>query len=179
MKRLLLLIFLLSSFISYAQLTDDFSDGNFTSNPAWTGDTAQFIVNGAKQLQLNSSGAGTSVSSTSNNLSSLDSIEWHSAIQLTFAPSSDNYGRVYLYPIKVILADPLMAITSNSVKLVQMMLLNYFVNRINSTSVCRGINGQIANAFAIGVRVTRDATGLWSLYVHPTGGTNYDPSHRR
>src|SRR5437868_4134505 len=42
-----------------------------------------------------------------------------------------------------------------------------------STSVCRGTDAEIANSFTIGVKVTRDGSGGWSLYVDPAGGTNY------
>ena len=51
MKRLLLFLFLLPG-LAQAQLRDDFTDGNFTANPAWTGDAAGFQVAG-QQLQSN------------------------------------------------------------------------------------------------------------------------------
>ena len=36
-----------------AQVFDDFEDGDFTSDPQWTGTEDKFIVNDKKQLQLN------------------------------------------------------------------------------------------------------------------------------
>ena len=44
---------------------------------------------------------------------------------------------------------------------------------MTSTSVARGTNGEIAASFSIGVKVTRNASGNWSLYVDPAGGTTY------
>src|SRR6185503_13450410 len=92
-KYFFLLLFPLSS---SAQLQDDFSDGDFTNNPAWNGDASQFLVNTSGQLQLNGPASGTSSLSTPLNLSSLDSVEWTFFIRLSFSPSSNNYARVYL-----------------------------------------------------------------------------------
>ena len=52
MKRvgLFVLISLLSSIV-FAQFNDDFSDGDFTTNPVWSGTTSKFIIDGANQLQ--------------------------------------------------------------------------------------------------------------------------------
>ena len=35
------------------QFTDNFSDGNLSAHPAWTGDTAAFMINPQLQLQSN------------------------------------------------------------------------------------------------------------------------------
>ena len=51
MKKILLLLFLLPISL-FAQVTDDFSDGDFTQNPTWSGTTEQYMVNNSKQLQL-------------------------------------------------------------------------------------------------------------------------------
>src|SRR6185436_8714058 len=96
MKRNLLILIFILPLIVHGQLTDNFSDGNFTSNPAWSGDASQFIVNASQQLQLQSSGTAVSSLSVSNNMASLDSTEWSFYIRENFSPSSANYGRVYL-----------------------------------------------------------------------------------
>ena len=43
-----------------AQFTDDFSDGDFTNNPAWIGGVADWIVNAGQQLQSNNAVASSS-----------------------------------------------------------------------------------------------------------------------
>src|SRR5688572_906483 len=92
-------IFFLLSFpplLVSAQITENFSDGNFSSNPTWIGDTSEFIVNSSQQLQLNNSVAGASYISTLCANTSLNNTEWHFYIKQSFSPSSGNYGRVYL-----------------------------------------------------------------------------------
>src|SRR3954466_4726582 len=96
MKRVLCLLAFFIPIITSAQLTEDFSDGNFTSNPVWSGDNAQYIVNAQQQLQLNSSGTGLSYLSSNLPLASLDSQEWRCFVHQNFSPSSSNYGRIYL-----------------------------------------------------------------------------------
>ena len=45
MKRILLFVFILTNCALNAQITDDFSDGDFTLNPTWSGTDADYIVN--------------------------------------------------------------------------------------------------------------------------------------
>ncbi len=172
-KNLFLLLFILPLFVQ-AQLTDNFSDGDFINNPSWSGTSSQFIVNGSSQLQLNSAAAGTSYLYLSNNLSTLDNTEWIFWIHLNFAPSSGNFARVFLTSDQSNLGGSLNGYylqfgeggANDAVEL-------FRKGGITSTSVCRGTAAQIAAAFTIGIKVTRDAAGLWSLLVDPTGGTSY------
>ena len=46
-------ILILLSFPHFSQLSEDFSDGDFTNKPQWVGDTSEFIVNAAFKHQLN------------------------------------------------------------------------------------------------------------------------------
>lgn len=77
-----------------AQIVDDFSDGDFTQNPTWQGDTGHFIVNAAGELQLNAPAAGNSVLAVGGTIP--DSAVWLLDVRLTFAPSASNLLRVYL-----------------------------------------------------------------------------------
>ena len=47
-----LILALLSSHCMVAQITDDFSDGDFTQNPKWYGYTQNFEVDSNNQLHL-------------------------------------------------------------------------------------------------------------------------------
>ena len=98
MKYLLLLTCacIFYAHISRAQLTDDFSDGNFSENPVWIpSDDSDWIVNNGFQLQSNHKIISSKFwISTPQTIA--DSAVWEFDIQLNFNPSSTNYMDVYV-----------------------------------------------------------------------------------
>jgi hypothetical protein len=94
-KRLQLICFLgLFSSLLNAQIVDNFMDGNFSANPIWQGNTDHFIVNSAKELQLNAPTGGNSMLVVAGEIA--DSAVWQIYFRLEFAPSLGNRLRVYL-----------------------------------------------------------------------------------
>jgi len=174
MNHLISTIFFLCSSVLFAQTTDDFTDGDFTSNPIWSGNTSNFTINSSKQLQSNDTVARTSYVSSPHNLTTLDAKEWRCWVKLTFSPSSSNYARVYLSAGSTNLAANPDGFylqfgesgTKDPVRL-------YKRDNSTTTLICSGIPGQIAKSFAVGVKVLRDISGNWKLYVDPTGGENF------
>ena len=174
MKALFIVLTLLSPLLAWNQVTDDFSDGDFTANPAWNGTNTTYIVNPSQELQLSNTVAASSYLSTPHNLASLDNKQWELLVRQTFAPSSSNFGRVYL--------------TSNSADLstnpdgfylqfgeagsTDAVRLFKIVSGV-STQICASPDGQIAASFTTRIKVVRDNTGLWKLYVDASGGTNF------
>lgn len=76
------------------QFADDFSDGNFSSDPPWTGDAALFRVNDGLQLQLYDAAAGQA--GLYSPVSIQPDMEWRCWVRQSFSPSGNNHGRVYL-----------------------------------------------------------------------------------
>ncbi|WP_066508464.1 lamin tail domain-containing protein [Rufibacter sp. DG15C] len=98
MRQLFLLIMLWFALCgtASAQLRETFADGDFTQNPAWTGDVASFQVNAAQQLQSK----GPAVTGTTLQLMTPNTlavgVQWEFYLQLNFATSSGNYAEVHL-----------------------------------------------------------------------------------
>ncbi|MFT3884532.1 MAG: lamin tail domain-containing protein [Flavobacteriales bacterium] len=160
--------------IASAQFMDDFSDGDFTANPAWEGDDAAFIVNAAQQLQLNGVVAATSQLHSANAMATLDDSEWRVRVKLAFPPSGSNFARVYLVSDQADLTGALNGYYLQFGEAGNADAIELFEQTgTASASVCRGTTAQIAAAFDVGVQVKRDASGTWRLAVDPTGGTNY------
>ena len=177
MLKLLFFILVCWCFLekSHAQVIDDFSDGDFLNNPTWSGTTGDFIVNGTQQLQLNSTIAGISALTIPHMLNSLDNKEWRFFIKYNFAPSSSNYGRVFLTSTVSDLSQGNdfgyflqfgEAGTNDGIKL-------YKSESAIETLICSGPLGQIANSFQVAIRVKRNALGDWSIYGDFSGGQNY------
>lgn len=174
MKRLLLLVLILTQSVLFAQISDDFSDGNFTSNPTWSGTNADYLVNGAQQLQISNSVAATSYLSTAHNLSALDAKEWRVWTKQSFSPSTSNYGKIYLTSSSSDLSsDPdgfyLQLGEAGSTDAVRLFKSVGGVH----TELLAGSIGQIAASFTIGIRVVRTSGADWNLYIDGSGGTNY------
>ncbi len=174
MKQLLTYIFSLIVISTNAQVTDNFSDGDFTGNPAWSGTTGNFTVNADYRLQLNAANAGESFLSLPVNLNSHENLEWSFYISLDFSPSTSNYSRVYLSSDQSDLTQPLNgyfiqfgeALSNDAIELFRQ-------DGSAVTSVCRGTNGAIATSFEICVRVLRDSLANWKMYADYSGGNNY------
>lgn len=90
----LILSLLASAEVICAQLVDDFSDGDFSNNPTWIGDTDNFVVNMDGELQLMAPVAGES--SLFTNVTYPDTIQLDMNFRLEMSPSSSNFGLIYL-----------------------------------------------------------------------------------
>ncbi len=174
MRHFFCFVFILTHYIGFGQVIDDFSDGDFTSNPTWSGTDADYIVNGSFELQLSNTIAAISYLTTPHGLATLDNKEWNGIIRQTFSPSGSNFGRFYLTAASADLTtDPdgfyLQLGEAGSLDAVRL----FKVVGGTDTELIAGPSAQIANSFAIGVRVVRDNLGNWSLYIDDAGGTNY------
>ncbi|MEO6883988.1 MAG: lamin tail domain-containing protein [Bacteroidia bacterium] len=159
--------------MSVSQVEDDFSDGNFTENPSWTGDSQNFTVNTSKQLQLNAAGAGTSYLSVPCEFSG--DLEWSFWIKMSFAPSDNNLAKIYL--------------ASDNADL-NGFLNGYFIrmgqnganddiglwkqNGTSTTKIINGVPGHCAKSSnVIRVKITKSEQGDWAIYSDTLGGKNY------
>lgn len=164
-----------------AQFTDNFSDGNFTSNPAWEGTAADFIVNASLQLQLSASAAGQSFLYTAFPSTTIDNREWEIWVRQNFAGSDNNQSRIYLaangspgnytgtgtagvqgYFLKLGEAG-----SNDAIKLCRDNGSGTIVE------IAAGTPALVASSFTIRIRVTRNASGVWNVFAAPGGGQNY------
>jgi len=155
-----------------AQLHDSFSDGDFTDNPEWTGNLSHFIINTSLQLQLNSSGSGTSYLNSA--VGQEDLFEWRILVNLNFSPSDNNNARIYLVSDLPNLTEPLNGYflklgESGSADAIEL----YRQSGTADYLVCRGTDGALASPFTIRIRVVRTPAGQWNIYTDPAGGENF------
>ncbi len=145
-----------------AQISDDFSDGNFTENPAWQGDAGLFIVNANGELQLNAPDAGNAMLTVAGAIP--DSVVWLLDVRLEFAPSTANLLRIYL------LANQPAVLQANGYYLeigengTADALRLYRQDGAAKTLLLTGFPGFVANdPVNIRLRVKRSASGNWTL----------------
>lgn len=150
---------------AWAQFTDDFTDGDFSSSPGWTGNDAFFTVDNG-QLRSNT---GTLASSATYALSTPSTLaadaQWEFFVNLKFATSGANYVDLFLMSDVQDLALPnngycvRIGETSDHVAL-------YKVTAGSSSLLVASpdgiVNSSTDNPFRI--KVTRDAADLWTLY---------------
>lgn len=173
-RTLLALIGSCALAMAQGQFTDDFSDGDFTADPAWSGDASVFVVNTAGELQLNNAVAATSMLHSPNAMGSLNDMEWRARVRLSFSGSAANFARVYLVSDQPDLGGPLNGYYLQFGEAGSADAIELFEQTgTSSVSVCRGTPALIAGAFTVGVQVKRDASGVWQLLADPAGGTNY------
>lgn len=176
-------IFLLEGFISssFAQVNDDFSDGNFTQNPTWLGDTNQFQISNSSAipanmkpaLQLSGTDPDTSTIYLENTL--IDETEWTFWIKLSFNTSANNFARIYLVSDQPTLEGPLNGYflqvggANDSLGLFRQ-------NGIDSELILQAENAYTGNSTnVLRIKVSRNSSGLWELFIDQEGGNNFQP----
>ena len=174
MKHYFLIPFLLFFGSVHSQINEDFTDGDFINNPIWVGTNTDFIVNTFEQLQVNNTLGDTSYLTTPHGLSTLDNKEWRCLVKQSFSPSSSNYGRVFLSAdnSNLTLVQNGYYLQFGEALALDAIRLFKMVNGI-STQICAGPDAQIANSFAVSVKVIRSSSGLWSIHTDFTGGSTY------
>ncbi|MFN6378708.1 MAG: lamin tail domain-containing protein [Flavobacteriales bacterium] len=178
---LVMCLLMFSTLAAFSQLEENFSDGNFTSNPSWLGNTDLFTVNTSGQLQTIGTVAGQAALYTSFTNSNLDEKEWQFFIRQTFAGSDNNQSRVYLTAS----AAPI-AYTGNGSAGVEGYFLRFgeggssdaiklFKDAGTGTpiEVAACTAGAISASFTARVKVTRSSTGQWTIFADYTGGTAF------
>lgn len=175
MRYFLASIFLTISIPLIAQLNDDFSDGDFTNSPSWSGDDSVFTivdVSGNKRLRSNKLLTNSTYYLSTPSTTATEG-QWEFFTNLQFNTSSANYVDVFL-----------MADNSN---LLSPTLSGYFVRiggttdeislfkKLNGTNTkiidgADGITNFSANQFKI--KVTKTIAGDWKLERDNTGTGN-------
>ncbi len=160
-----------------AQFNDSFTDGDFSSIPAWTGDDSVFTIfpsTGNNQLRSNKTIPSSSFY-LSTPSASLTNTQWEFFTKLAFNTSSTNFVDVFL--------------TADQSNLKSATLNGYFVRlggtldeiclykKINgiATKIIDGTDGMLnASSSNLKIKITCSSTNDWELFCDQTGvGTDY------
>ncbi|MXV53040.1 hypothetical protein GS399_18880 [Pedobacter sp. HMF7647] len=178
MKIYFVIALVLCSKITLAQLYETFDDGNFSTNPAWTGSnsSADFTVI-SDQLHSNSTTASSGFYlSTENSLAT--NCVWEFWCNLKFATSGSNYVDVYLISDKQDLQSA--AVNGYFVRIGntddEVSLYRQSGPKSGAQKIIDGANGVVSSSTnnLIKVRVTRTSDNIFLLERDGTGtGTSY------
>ncbi|MGB0886138.1 MAG: lamin tail domain-containing protein [Chitinophagales bacterium] len=163
MRTIILTLFIALGFFAKAQFQDNFTDGNFTSNPIWIGDTDSFEVDLSNQLHLNAPSNSQESYLAVPSLAAVDGY-WEFYVDLDFNPSGSNRAYVYLISDQANLKGSLngyyvlVGSTSDEVSL-------YRQNGTSSSEIIDGIDGTVAISPKVKIKVTRDLFGNFELFT--------------
>lgn len=196
----LVILLTLTSLVVNAQVVDDFSDGDFTVNPTWSGTNSFEVIDpfeiAVADSQLKSQGltggSGTRISYLRTQLASTlnltgEDMEWSFRLKndFTFSGTSSlgntNQSRVYLVSNASDLSDDTngyyiqLRDISNGDEEVR---LYRQTGGSNSQIVLDGSLQAITSQTFVSVRVTRSSSGLWEVFVNNASqGTGTDATH--
>lgn len=156
----------------FGQVIDDFNDGDFTNNPAWSGSADAWIIS-SQQLRSNSAFTGTSPFYLSTPSTLGGEGTWETYFKYSFTPTSGNNSEFW------IMADSAkLSVSSNG----------YYI-KIGDTGkdIClfkrkAGVSSKIVDgpdALLTGstnlgsIKLTRNASGLFELYAKVNAASDF------
>ena len=171
MNNLTLLLAFLFPVFSYCQVVDNFTDGDFSNQPTWTGISSNFVVNSSFQLQ--SKASATSVSYLTTPSKSIENATWECAVKIAYTTSSSNYSAIYL------ISDSLNIAASCNAYYVQIGGTNdevslFLQQGTKKTKIIDGADKRTdGNTVDMRIKVTRDSLGNFSLYSKLASESDY------
>ncbi|MDX1438916.1 MAG: lamin tail domain-containing protein, partial [Rubricoccaceae bacterium] len=170
MRFAFVLVLGLFSLSATAQVDDDFSDGDFTSNPAWGGDTDRFtIIPFGDDFAVQSDGLAEPDTIYLSTASSGSRGEWRFLFQWNFNLSTSNGVRIYLSANNADLRGSLQGYflqlgTNNDD---EVRLYRQDGASSDRTLLASGTEGLLAgDSGTVELRVLRDEDGLWQIDVN-------------
>lgn len=163
----------------HSQFSDNFNDGDFSSNPEWVGNTDRFVVNENGELQLQDNmpnSSNTTYLSVAAATAINESTTWEFYVRLGFATSTSNFARVYLMASQPDLTGNLNGyyLKIGGISGSDDALELYRQDGENSTLLLSGTTGALGGDPVIArVRITRSASGEWILFADYTGGSDF------
>jgi hypothetical protein len=161
MKATGIFLLLLVWHTSFSQWTDNFSDGDFTINPPWVGNTADFSIEDNVLRLLAPAVSSTSYLSTSSE--NVNDASWQFSLRLDFNPSSSNYTKVYLVSSKSNLTESLngyfikIGNTADEISL-------YRQDGLSEVEIIDGFDSRVdLSVVDVTILVTRTVNGEWQL----------------
>lgn len=159
---------LVHAHVCTAQFTDNFSDGNFSANPVWSGTDAKFTaVSGFLQLNAPAVSESAYLSTPS---ASINNASWEFLVIITGGTSAANYTDVYLVSDAAALTGALngyfvrIGNTSDEISL-------YEQTGTAKVKIIDGADGRVNQTnTTIKIKVTRDLAGAWQLFSDATAG---------
>ena len=174
MKQICLTLLLLGCYgLINAQVTDNFTDGNYTQNPNWLGDDSIFQVTSG-QLRLKGTISSEAYLATSHVQS--DSVTWQFYTRFALSPSTQNFSRFYVMSDTSNLEGQLNGyyvqlggVTGNTDSITL-----YKQTGINRVRLIAGRPSTVSKTNnLVRIKLFRDNLGNWQLYSDTTGGTNF------
>jgi hypothetical protein len=161
MKATGIFLLLLVWHTSFSQWTDNFSDEDFTINPPWIGNTADFSIEDSVLRLLAPAVSSTSYLSTSSE--NVNDASWQFSLRLDFNPSSSNYTKVYLVSSKSNLTESLngyfvkIGNTADEISL-------YRQDGLSEVEIIDGFDNRVdLSVVDVTILVTRTVNGEWQL----------------
>jgi hypothetical protein len=170
MHKPLLMVCLFAHLLSTAQVYENFNDGNFTHDPAWTGTTDHFIVNADLQLQSAAKTASHSWLFTASQ--AIENAVWECHFKITYPTSASNFACMYLIadvPDPDVLNGYYVMVggTADEISLFRQ-------HKNQKVKIIDGVDKRIDDKIVdVRVRVTRDSLGVFRLYSRKADETDF------
>ena len=171
MKKFKFIFLIFFPFFSFAQVSEQFTDGDFTENPTWEGTAENFVVNGDFCLQSNALATSSSFLFTVSE--AIDNAVWECRVKITYPTSANNYASIYLVSDRNDISDGCNAYyvkvggTNDEVCL-------FLQQGTKHTKIIDGIDKRTdGNLVELQIKATRDSEGNFELYSKLASEENY------